>query len=686
MTPKHLSFTSVSLAILGLISAASLHAATFVISSNSTSAQTLDTNGQTGTVDAGKSLTLGGATVAVTMSATTTLTNNGTIQQTATGRAIDSTVNNSSLTISNTGTITSVSTDAVRVNAANTAISLTNSGTISVSAGGQAIDWAAITTAANSLTNQLGGVISTVGEDAVRPGTNGTVINAGTITATPTGTTAPTGSDGIQANGSGVTVTNTGTISGRHGITGGFAGFSLTVNNDAGTISAVNGSGINIDGVFTNTTVSVGNAFGATIQGGVLAAATNGDGDGVDVDGVLTLNNSGDILGYGAKGVGSDTLPNNAEAIAAGGGSIINTSTGRIIGSSLTADAPNGDNTRAGNGILVDNSSGGNAVAATTVTNSGLIQGKTGFGIKIIGTFADTITNNSGGTIRGAGTGAGAAIQTGDGGDIISNAGTITGDNGQAIDLGAGDDTLTITGGTITGSIDGGTGTNTATFNPGTGNTFSYAGAISNFSSVDISSGNVILSGASTYSGNTTVSGTLSVTNSTGSATGSGDVTVNSTGTLKGTGDIAGNVSVASGGTIAPGLSPGTLNIDGNLSIVDGSHFAFELGTTSDLLNIGGALNFSGGGTALFDILNNGMTSGSNYTLMNYSSVSGLTLSNLAFGSTPAGFAGQFTIGASSLTLHVDAVPEPSRAVLGGLGLAVLTLRRRRKARHLAKA
>ncbi|MCX6848184.1 MAG: PEP-CTERM sorting domain-containing protein, partial [Verrucomicrobia bacterium] len=143
----------------------------------------------------------------------------------------------------------------------------------------------------------------------------------------------------------------------------------------------------------------------------------------------------------------------------------------------------------------------------------------------------------------------------------------------------------------------------------------------------------------------------------------------------------------ASGGTIAPGLSPGTLNIDGNLSIVDGSHFAFELGTTSDLLNIGGALNFTGGGTALFDILNSGgLTAGSNYTLMNYNSFSGLTLSNLALGSTPAGFAGQFTIGASSLTLHVDAVPEPSRAVLGGLGLAVLTLRRRRNARHLAKA
>lgn len=671
MTPQHRHITASALAALAIFSAPALQAATFVISTNTTTAQTLNADGQTGTVDSGKSLTLGGSTVAVTMSATTSLTNNGTIQQTGSGRTIDSTVNNSVLTISNTGTITSVSTDAVRVNSANTAVTLTNSGTISVSAGGQAIDWAAITTAANSLTNQLGGIISTVGEDAVRPGTNGTVINAGTISATPTGTATPSGSDGIQANGTGVTVTNTGSISGRHGITGGFAGFTITVNNNAGTISAVNGSGVNIDDL--GSSASVTNALGATIKGGVLSTATDGDGDGVDVDGTLTLNNSGDILGLGARGT------NNAEGVAAGGGSITNTVTGRIIGSSLSADAPNGDPTKGGNGILIDDSNGGNAIAATTVTNSGLIQGKAGFGIKFIGTFADIITNNATGTIRGAGATAGAAIQTGDGDDTLNNAGSVIGDNGQAVDLGAGNDTLTVTGGSITGDIDGGTGTNTATFNPGTGNTFSYAGSLSNFSSVSISTGNVILSGASTYSGTTTVSGTLSVTNTTGSATGSGNVIVNSTGTLKGTGDIAGNVSVASGGTIAPGLSPGTLNIDGNLSIVDGSRFAFELGTTSDLLNIGGALSFTGGGTTIFDILNTGsLASGSDYTLMNYSSASGLSLSNLAFGSTPLGFAGQFTIGATSLSLHVDAVPEPSRTLLGGLGLALLALRRRR--------
>lgn len=692
MTPKHLSFTSVSLAILGLISAASLQAATFVLSSGTdTSAKTLAA-GESGTVASGATLSLSGSTVAITLSGTsgtTTLTNSGSILQTGTGRVVrNNTSGTPSFSITNNSgaLIRSADADTLRADVSGSNWNVNNTGTIqslnASRAGNQAIDFDAVTTGTVSITNSAGGQILAYAADAIRTGANATINNAGTISASLYNLDTAPSSDGIDTQvRSGVNITNTGTISGRHAITGGDAAlstYSITVTNNAGgIITGVNGSGVNIDGVFTTATANVTNAFGATIQGSVSSLFANGDGDGVDIDGVLTLNNSGNIFGYGAKGAGSDTLPNNAQAVSIGGGSIINTSTGQIIGSSLSADAPDGDTSRAGEGILVDNSSGGNAIAATTVDNSGLIQGKTGAAIRIVGTFADTITNKSDGTIRGAGTGA--AIQTGDGADTLNNAGTITGDNGSAIDLQAGNDTLNITGGTITGSIDGGTGTNTATFNPGAGNTFSYAGAISNFSSVDISTGNVILSGASTYSGNTTVSGTLSVTNTTGSATGSGDVIINSTGTLKGTGDIAGNVSIASGGTLAPGLSPGTLTIDGNLDLVSGAHLAFELGTTSDLLNIGGALNFTGGGTALFDIFNNGLTTGADYTLMNYSSVSGLTLSNLAFGSTPSGFVGQFTIGANALTLHVDAVPEPSRAVLGGLGLALLTLRRRRR-------
>jgi hypothetical protein len=129
------------------------------------------------------------------------------------------------------------------------------------------------------------------------------------------------------------------------------------------------------------------------------------------------------------------------------------------------------------------------------------------------------------------------------------------------------------------------------------------------------------------------------------------------------------------------------LNVNGTLDLVAGSHLDYNVGSVSSLLNISGALNYTGGGTAIFDIADTGsMSSGSDYTLINYASESGLTLANLAFGNTPPVFAAHFIIGANALTLHVDAVPEPSRAVLGFLGLAFIALRRRRLVRKGAVA
>lgn len=459
----------------------------------------------TGTIDSGGKISITGNGVALNMTGTSTLVNNGTIQTTGTGRAIDSNSGTSNLTVTNNGLISSNSTDAFRVNT-NSAVSLINSGIIEVVNGGQAIDWAAITSKSNTLTNLAGGVIRAVAEDAVRPGTNGVIVNAGTISATPTNAASPSGSDGIDVRTfTGIQVTNSGTITGRHGIAtdGSNSGPSaITVtNNTGGVIAGLNGSGLNIDGVAANVTANVVNQAGAVFRGGVLATATDADGDGIDVDGVLTLSNSGDILGLGAKG------NNNAEGIAAGGGSIINNAGGRIVGSSLAADAPLGDSTKAGNGILIDDSDGGNAVAAATITNSGLIEGKSGFAIRIVGTHADSITNEAGGILRGAA--GGAALQTGGGADIVTNRGAIVGSSGSAIDLQGGDDQLKIEGGaaSVTGNISGGDGANTLTVDAGTGNTFAYASVISNFNTVEVRSGEVTLTGSNSYTGTTVLSG-----------------------------------------------------------------------------------------------------------------------------------------------------------------------------------
>lgn len=73
--------------------------------------------------------------------------------------------------------------------------------------------------------------------------------------------------------------------------------------------------------------------------------------------------------------------------------------------------------------------------------------------------------------------------------------------------------------------------------------------------------GTLCLGSANTYAGGTTVlAGRLLVTNPVGSGTGVGDVTVEG-GVLGGTGVIAGAVTVAREGTLAPGVSIGTLTL-----------------------------------------------------------------------------------------------------------------------------
>lgn len=680
----HFSFRKLGFLALafGAALCGDVRAASFVISSSSTSARSLSGT-DTGEVTSSGSLSVSGSTVAVSMAGTTQLTNAGLISQTGSGRAIDSNTSGSSLTVTNSGTIRSVSADAFRVNNSSSSVLLNNSGTIEVTNGGQAIDWAGITTGSNTLNNLAGGVISAVGEDAVRPGQNGIINNAGMISATLTGTTDPSGSDGIDLRTQKtVSVTNSGTITGRHGIATDGANVgpsSLTVNNNAGgVISALNGSGINVDGVSTSVVADITNAFGATIKGGVSAAAIDGDGDGVDVDGVVTINNSCDILGLGAKGTGSDTLPNGVQAISIGGGSITNTATGQIIGSSLTADAPNGDNTRVGEGILADDSSGGSAIAATIVDNSGLIRGKSGAAIRIVGTFADTITNNAGGTIRGAGTGA--AIQTGDGGDTINNSGTIIGDNGMAIDMQGGNNTLNVLGGSavITGSINGGTGgTNQMVVDAGAGNTFDFSSQISNFAGVEIRTGTTSLATTSVVSSSTTVKD---------------DAILIAAGTFGGSGTsltVEGGGSVLIGGSGAAGAATfdGTLQ---SLVLQNGASMTFDIGGTtrgSGYDYVAGAgladlvlptsgeavhflLSFLPGYTAaegdsfdLFDTLN-GATSGGLYD----------------FSAAPAGFAWNTSSFLSQGVISLEAVPEPSRALLAFGGLAALGLRRRRRA------
>ena len=389
--------------------------------------------------------------------------------------------------------------------------------------------------------------------------------------------------------------------------------------------------------------------------GSITGNGVTGDGDGVDVDGIVSLTNTGTIKSLNSF---SDVPGGTSEGVTVGGGTITNSGT-------IEGDVASGNMNAVGRGITlagIDTSGTPEPIYAdSTINNSGLIKGQTDSGIAVLGAasgFTVTINNNAGGVIEGGGATA-AAIQTGADSDTVNNAGHIIADaGGKAVDLGAGDDALNIAGGSavISGDISGGTGTNALTIDPGAGHSFTYSGTISNFSSAEVKSGTVTLSGASAYAGNTTISGgTLVAQIGAGSATGSGDVSVQNGAALAGDGHIGGNVSVQSGGIISSGSSPGNLHLDANLTIIDGSRFVFELGSNSDLVTVASMLIFSGSGQATFDIVDDGIVAGSDYTLVTFASSNGLSLGNLSLGNTPPGFQG------TSASLHQPS-PCTSRA------------------------
>lgn len=220
-----------------------------------------------------------------------------------------------------------------------------------------------------------------------------------------------------------------------------------------------------------------------------------------------------------------------------------------------------------------------------------------------------------------------------------------------------------------------------------------------------------------TYSGGTLISGgVLSVnnTNRSGSGLGSGAVTVADHGTLAGTGAVllgAGNYNtVQSGGTIAPsahGLAGFSNLIFNNvnktnssqllLKMEEGSAFTFKIDGegNSDQIRFGyydeGAVLFEGGQITLN--LTGILAEGYVYKLFTFRSggadggtlvSSGLT-GGLVAGSGFDGYNATFHYdedgfgGLGVISLTVEAIPEPSTAMLVLLPLAAALLRRRRR-------
>lgn len=293
-------------------------------------------------------------------------------------------------------------------------------------------------------------------------------------------------------------------------------------------------------------------------------------------------------------------------------------------------------------------------------------------------------------TAGGNGLGAGGAIFVRDGSSLSIDAGSfaansVTGGNptnpsmGQAIFLGS-NVTISVNTGamTIADTLggDGGLGALNLGGNADGGITKTGAGTL-------------ILSGANNYSGGTAINGgTLLVNNVSGSGTGraniagtGGAVTVNNTAILGGTGSIAGSVTVNSGGTVAPGASPGILTINNNIVFQSGSFFSVELngtaaGTQYDQLAVNGTVNLSSSllvlnvgyaanpGDSFFVLVNDG-TESITGTFTGLPQDGTMLIGNQLFGISYQGdySTGERTNG-NDVVLFAMAVPEPSTLAL----------------------
>lgn len=562
---------------------------------------------------------------------------------------------------------------------------------------------------------------------------------------------------------------NYGTVTGaRHGVQSGTLGSNLTVTNQAsGTIIGRNGSGIGFDSIETNLTkitvhnygiirgdfAGIGNVIDRT---GSASFTHDGDGDGVDIDGAATVNNyaGGQIRGTGANGYDTGGRANTSDGIAIGGG-IINNS-GLIQGTGV--------------GIVVNNdtSLSRSGVAATTITNNvgGTIEGLNGYAIRLENKHGDardndTITNagtiigggsipnpsgtitiqsgatdtNSTGTLDGVtytGTGSarfikgdGSAIQTGEGNDIITNHGTITGSNGRAINMEGGNNTLNIAGGTITGAINGGTGgTNALNVNLSTpSSSFAYSGAITNFATTSVQSGIFSLSGSINDSSAISIA-TGGTFNYTGAGALGNNITLdggtfknnggNYTGTLTlASGTVSGTnlsgvaLTIGAGTTLAPGNSPGTLST-GSETWAGGGSYLWEInrlgvagGTQGgdpgwDFADITGSLTITANSGNKFNInidslaLLSAWDNSQSYTF-NLATASGgifgfdasdFLINTSAFDDLHSLGVGHFYVeqDGNSLELNFTPVPEPATIGIGIALMGVAFIRRRRGA------
>ncbi len=490
---------------------------------------------------------------------------------------------------------------------------------------------------------------------------------------------------------------------------------------EAGTLTITNASGL-------------GSTFGATtvIDGATLAIS----GTNLQINEALTLSGTG-VAGAGALTTGGFVVLNGAITLT--GDTLINGGTARLSllrditgdGHTLTLSSTNefvlvegAINT--GTGGLIKNGNGSVTLFGSNsfTGNVAINDGSLSVGMGASNTIADTalVTIASGasfftaaseriGNISGAGSvgvGSGTTLTVGDATDQTHSGSLFV--NGLASSTLVKEGSGRLTLGTQFG-FDGQINVNAGTLQFGTGGFGGVVGSTSLTTLMSIAEGatvvfnrsanqtiNRTLTGAGTIrqigTGATTLAGNIS--GYTGAAfveagalrvTGNfgGTVEVGGSGTLGGTGTITGAVTINSGGTLAAGLSPGTLTV-GSLTLNTGSITNFELGTpglaggpNNDLMRVTGNLALNGG--TINVARGTGFARGT-YTLFEFGTLSG-AINNMTLSPLSGAFLGTLalsgrtvvlnTVSAGDLIFWNGTTTAPTGAVVGGSGTWNLT-------------
>ncbi|CAN7229444.1 autotransporter outer membrane beta-barrel domain-containing protein [Phenylobacterium sp. LjRoot164] len=483
----------------------------------------------------------------------------------------------------------------------------------------------------------------------------------------------------------------------------GFTVTGLTFNGAAGSLSVSGAGTIPLAGANTLTNFSVSNGEarllgGATLNvSGLTNIASTGklviDGAGTllttgtlsaanpGVTPVIDIQNGGRLHATAGTGIGGLGNTGALELRVTGAGSRLDIegATATTFGGSTTTAswtiADRGASTIAG-GLIIGSQTSGSSTPQLTVTDAssilnlgGLtfwrgtfsvlgggqvnISGSVGMGPRIGAGSANLLISGPGSRFvvngpmslgaNAPGSNGAGFLTLADGGVLEARGGVTLGANFAAttgvLNIGGVEGGAAAAAGTLdTATLAFGPGTGRLNFNH-TGTNYEFVAAITGGGTINQVAGVTHLTGDS--SGFTGVAnltgGTLHVDGKLGAATST--FAVGAGGVLAGSGTIGGDVTVT-GGRIAPGNSPGTLTIAGDLSLDAATTLDMEFGESNvvggpmnDLIKVGGDLRLDG--TVNVTVTAGGVFDAGLYRIMSYSG----TLDNqgLSVGATPAG-------------------------------------------------